>query len=160
MENDETPYLTKEHPQYKRFDEHLKEIGLSSSTSDYLSKFPSLALVTEDNVNYVWKEAGVKEVPANIGMEIFTSIMCGIDSEELEKIWNDKQKTYLSINFDILLKSQKISPLYLKTLGLEDTYFVNNFKHKCESDSSAEEEKSNTTITKKQKNDHTTMDVE
>jgi len=126
MDLDNTPYLNVNDEQYLRYAAHIEEIGLKTSDGKFLDQFPSLATVSVEDVKFIWQDAGVKEVPPNIGMEIFTSIVCGYESdEEVNEIFEDKRHNVIHA-FDLLLKSQEVSPTHLIRFQLNNTYYYTN----------------------------------
>jgi len=127
MDEQGTPYLDVTDIQYIRFSNHIEDIGLNTTDGKFLNNFDSFAAVSEEHVKYVWREAGVDEVPPNIGMEIFTSILCAVSKDELTNIFQNKNKTF-SKRLDLMLQAHEISPTHIKRFMLDRTMFSINLQ--------------------------------
>jgi len=81
-----------------------------------------LAPVTAALINEIWSIDLNEDPPANIGMEVVTSILCGKGDLEVDKMFADKGHGSF-VKLDAILSLQETSKMYIARYRLDSTAY-------------------------------------
>jgi len=114
-----TPYLGETDEQYIKYKKHLTENNLIENFTGN-DGLILLAPVTENAVNEIWSINIKEDPPANLGMEIVTSMLCAMTDEEIPAMFADKGKGSFC-KLDAILLIQETSQIYVTKFRLLTT---------------------------------------
>jgi len=118
MDEEDRKILKKEDTQYQKFTKYLQENKLESLIEGF-----DLAPVTQEEVNTAWTLCDTDIVKANIGMEILTSLLCGVEEPKFHEIFKDSKRIAFK-NLDTLLIIQPVAELFINKFAIAGTPFT------------------------------------